>query len=801
MMKKHLFLIFALVPMLLQAQQVRVINSLSLQAIENVSVHSKLTHKTYLTDFEGDVKKVIFSKRDTLFFSHPFYRPLKVAVADLAYVNYTVRMRERSIMLDEVVVSVSKWEQLKKEVPNKVISMNKQEVQFSNPQTSADLLSSTGQVFVQKSQMGGGSPMLRGFAANAVLIVVDGVRMNNAIYRSGNLQNVISLDPAILEKTEVIFGPGSVIYGSDALGGVMNFSTKKPELSNSDRTNVKANALTRYATANLENTAHFDINVGFKKFASLSSFTYSHFSDLKTGSVRSSGFPDWGKRPEYVRVLAAGDSIVSNSDPDRQVYSGYGQQFLLQKFIFKPGKNFETGYNFQYATTTDIPRYDRLVQYAGDKLKYAEWYYGPQKWQMHQLYANYSKKSLIHDEVKFIFAWQNYQESRHSRKLNNPIKVNRFENVNVASVNLDFEKDLSEKTNLFYGMESVYNHVTSTANSEYAYTGATGPASTRYPDGGSNYRSSAIYINVKNNRNRHFTFLAGARYNLFYIQSKFIDTTYYNFPFTEIEMMPNALNGGISMVYRPDKTWQLNYNLSSGFRAPNIDDLAKIFDSEPGVIIVPNEDLKPEYTYNADFSVIKKVSDKFRGEITLFYTHLNNAMVRRDFTFSGRDSIFYDGELSKVEALVNAGEAFIAGGSFNVLVDLGENMYITSSLTYSYGMDQTENIPLRHVPPLFGNTSLVYKSNSFRVDIYSNYSGRKDFNDMAPSEQSKSYLYAPDGSSPAWYTLNIKSSYQVNQQIQINLGVENILDHHYRTYSSGISAPGRNIYFALRASI
>ena len=84
------------------------------------------------------------------------------------------------------------------------------DARLRNPQTTADLLGQIGSVFIQKSQMGGGSPMIRGFATNRVLMVADGVRMNNAIYRSGNNQNIISIDPFSLEDAEVIFGPGSI---------------------------------------------------------------------------------------------------------------------------------------------------------------------------------------------------------------------------------------------------------------------------------------------------------------------------------------------------------------------------------------------------------------------------------------------------------------------------------------------------------------------------------------------------------------------------------------------------------------
>ena len=131
--------------------------------------------------------------------------------------------------LDEVFISFNKWEQNSKEIPNMIEKVNLRDARLRNPQTTADLLGQIGSVFIQKSQLGGGSPMIRGFATNRVLMVVDGVRMNNAIYRSGNIQNIISIDPLSLDGAEVVFGPGSLIYGSDAIGGVMDFHTLEPK--------------------------------------------------------------------------------------------------------------------------------------------------------------------------------------------------------------------------------------------------------------------------------------------------------------------------------------------------------------------------------------------------------------------------------------------------------------------------------------------------------------------------------------------------------------------------------------------
>ena len=201
--------------------------------------------------------------------------------------NKTIYLTESAVDLGEFLVLANKRVQAKSEVPSSLISIKSSEIQFNNSQTSADLLGASGEVFIQKSQLGGGSPMIRGFSANRILIVVDGIRMNNAIFRSGNLQNVISIDPNMVELTEVIMGPGSVMYGSDALGGVMNFHTYKPQLSfTKDSIVSRSTAMVRYASANQERTIHVNTNIGGNKLGAVFGITASRFGNLRSGSVR-----------------------------------------------------------------------------------------------------------------------------------------------------------------------------------------------------------------------------------------------------------------------------------------------------------------------------------------------------------------------------------------------------------------------------------------------------------------------------------------------------------------------------------
>jgi hemoglobin/transferrin/lactoferrin receptor protein len=283
--------------------------------------------------------------------------------------------------LGEVVVSANRFEQQRKNIPQSTEVIRAESMAFDNLQTSADVIQNTGNILVQKSQLGGGSPIIRGFETNKVLLVIDGVRMNNAIYRAGHLQNIITLDNAAMDKIEILYGPGSVMYGSDALGGVMHFFTKDPVLG-LDGSNVKhGSAFARYSTADEEITAHLDFSIGGSKWGSLTSFTYSDFGDLTQGANRSDEYPDFGKRPFYVEQENGEDVTIVNPDPEVQVGSAYTQYDILQKFVYRASDAVTHKLNLQYSTSSDVPRYDRLTQLSpsgsGDP-RYSEWYYGPQ---------------------------------------------------------------------------------------------------------------------------------------------------------------------------------------------------------------------------------------------------------------------------------------------------------------------------------------------------------------------------------------------------------------------------------------
>lgn len=715
--------------------------------------------------------------------------------------GFAIALTPAAFSMDQIIISASRWSQSAREVPGRVTTISARQSRLQNPQTAADMLWTSGEVFVQKSQQGGGSPMIRGFATNRLLYAVDGVRMNTAIFRSGNIQNVISLDPFATESTEVLFGPGSVIYGSDAIGGIMSFTTLTPRLSTEDEPVIKGNAVARYSSANDEKTTHFDINAGWRKWSLLTSLSSNDFGDLRMGSDG----PEEYLRHTYIQRQNGTDVIVTNTDPHVQRPTGYQQINLMQKVRFAPNEDWDLQYALHYSATTLYSRYDRLLRLRQGLPRSAEWNYGPQKWLMHNFSVSHSGRSALYDQVSLRLAYQQFEESRIERDLNRPTRFIRIEEVDAYSANLDFLKAVRSRHYFFYGLEAVINDVTSSGTNENVVTDESVAGPSRYPL--ATWSSYAAYLNYKLRISEKMIFQSGARINAFAIDADFSNNLpFFPFPFADAKLNRSALTGSAGIVINPSQELTLSFNLSTGFRAPNVDDIGKVFDSEPGSVVIPNTGLSAEQAYNAEFGIAKVFGHRVRIDLTGYYTSLQNALVRRNFQLNGMDSILYHGELSQVQAIQNAASAYVYGVQAGIELKLGKGFSLYSRFNYQDGeeeLDDGSRSPLRHAAPWFGVTRLAYAAELMDLQLYAMYSGQVSYENLSPEARAADFIYAVDDMgrpyAPGWWTLNFKAAYPISDVFTISAGMENILDKRYRPYSSGIVSPGRNVILSVRA--
>ncbi len=736
-----------------------------------VNVYTENFKFNDITDENGQAIIKGLNYRDVVLFSYIGYKTLELPI-------YKIRSKNGQLLMELDIIEILGLEVVGRrddpvnEIPYQVERITSKDIQLSSAQTSADLLEKDGGLFVQKSQMGGGSPIIRGFEANRVLLVVDGVRMNNAIYRNGHLQNAITIDPAILEQAEVIYGPGSLTYGSDALGGVVHYRTKDPELAYGPDEDIilKTNASYRYAYANEENAFHVDFNQGKKKWGTLTSFSFVDYGHLISGNVRPEAYPEFGKKlfraPLITTITPVEKFEVEKTN--KQWGTEYSQIDFLQKIKFQPNDNVYFVANMQWSLSSNIHRYDNLadtISSARD-LKWIEWFYGPQQRILGSIKARLLNQKHF-DRGTIIASFQKVDEDRLSRKFGKNWRSVSEVDVYVYSLTADFDKFLTddERTTLSYGFDLSRNNVISDAFEVYAPQGdqqgdinRTGDdIITRYPSGGSSMNAYGAYSNLKwRSKDNVLAAEAGLRYSYVQLKGFFGPNDPISWPqnyIDGIELNNGALTFGTGLTANTKNKWQFRGLVASAFRSPNIDDFAQIREKN-GFITVPNTELKPEKALTFEVTVGKQLgtiktdkSGKKSGlslnlSATVFNTNLRDALTRKNFTLpDGSITLTRDEELLEIQANVNATTANIRGLSANVILKIGENFEFQSNINFTKGTSRFQDeiagikidtiVPFGHIPPMYGKTSLTFNLGKWKIAPTIRYNGRKRPNDYS----------------------------------------------------------------------
>ncbi|MFT4662689.1 MAG: hemoglobin/transferrin/lactoferrin receptor protein, partial [Patiriisocius sp.] len=584
----------------------------------------------------------------------------------------------------------------------------------------------------------------------------------------------------------------------DALGGVVHYHSIDPAFS--DSSTFKLSTSLKHATAAQENSAHVHVQYLGKKFTSLSSFSYADFGDLKMGTNRAHGDDEWGLVNDFVVPVNGVDEQRVNSDPNIQKNSGYHQYDLAQKLKFKLSDKAVLKFNGQYSTTSDIPRFDRYNDYRDGVLREAEWYYGPQQRVLLSGSLDLKPNRKWSDKTTITAAYQRIDEDRITRRFGSANRFTREEDVKVYSLNADMVKGFSDDKKLFYGLEITSNDVVSSAFVEDIFTGDTAPGLTRYPNGGSTFNTAAGYISYLNPFHEKWQYNVGLRYNIIESESTFNTNEFFELPFDQVTLSNSALTGSAGLKYNHDENLSLRLLTSSGFRAPNIDDYGKVFDRD-GFVVVPDDRLTPEYALNGESGFTKRFFDKkFEVDASFFYTQILDAIVQRDFLLNGNDSLSLEGEVSRIQSNQNASEARIYGYSVGLEYEFNDEWTFNTFLNYTFGEVIEDKEPLAHIPPFFAKAELSYEKKDLSAGLYVHYHDVKSKSRMA-SGRTDNPNEGLNGYFPAWHTINARVAYDITKSLTVQLAAENILDTHYKAFASGLSAPGRNFIFVLRANI
>jgi len=807
--------VFLCVAIFGMAQQVVVKDAVTHEVLAGVSIFD--TEKTHLetTAKNGKAQLDGFDAAASLSFSHMGYQMQTLQKSHIKSAQ-VIWMTPNTEQLGEIVLSVSRSSDKKQRLAQQVGIISEQEIAQISPENTAVLLREVPGVRVQQSQGGGGSPVLRGFEANRVLLVVDGVRLNNAIFRSGHVHNALSVDPLSLSRAEVIFGPSSVGYGSDALGGVIHFYTRTPLINQHKKLRIAGSSSYTFAQNTSKQSAVIEYSA--PKWAVLQQVSYSQFGDIVMGKRRAHGYDNWGKVFEYSQNSDTNYKALpsKNNNPNLQRNSGYEQVDILQKWIYHTTNGIKFTLNLQGSQSGNIPRFDKLSETTDDALRFARWEYGPQKRLLISPQISFvGNKPWLHSG-KIIAAVQFLEESRIKRKFASLNRETQREQLTVFSLNADFKAKSQKGRDWSYGLEMTHNQVRSSAFAQELYVVANEivglksktPIPTRYPSGGSTYATFAGYVDYRHDINPKSTLSFGARHTITELNAAWTEQALIDARLAHAYQKHQSSNVTLGYSYKPNTQWQLKALFSTGFRAPNIDDLGKTRENQ-GILSVPNLELNPEYIYSTDIGIRKQWSNGSFVETNGYYAFVQDYIARESYIVTHDTStldlhtIMYSGDEVKTSANINVGTVRVCGLSAQSKWMISPKIAYRGTLTYTRGFGNNFSGNLPSISPLFITQKIQWQLRKGDLSLQWHHAQRKTPETYSPwgedgLEETPVLANGSFAGTPTWHRWDVQFALPLSDTINLSGGIYNLWDTHYREFASGISAPGRSAKLVLR---
>ncbi|HES60020.1 MAG TPA: TonB-dependent receptor, partial [Caldithrix sp.] len=556
----------------------------------------------------------------------------------------TIRLTQKILLSEEFIITADRIEKDPFESSSAINVISQSEITERAAKTSAEALREENGLFVQKTNHGGGSAIIRGLSSNQILILVDGIRLNNSLYRLGNHQYLTTVDNNNIEQIEIVRGPTSTLYGSDAMGGTINLRTRVPEFSSSDFES-NFSLLSRYASADDEKTISLRSGLGIDKFSFSAGFSYKDYDDMRRG-----------RNSDYKRIENSTDGIMQSPN----AYTAYD---FDSKLTYKITEQSSLIAAYQLANQDKVPRYDK---YENDD--YYVWQYHPQKRQLGYLkYQQSFNSHYIHSfntTVSFNKQIEGRQTQRH---MNSDLQKEKDE---AQTLGLTFEaKSILRKHVFIYGTEIYLDKVQSEHFDYDAISGVrTKSTTSRYPDG-AKYNSYGFYLQDEYTLFKNLTTTLGGRFSYFDTQFKLIgmDSTLFSNN-NSYDQSFSSLTFSLGAVYRMTDYFHINLNFGQAFRAPNLSDISKFGESKGNIFEVPNPDLEPEKMSTIDLGIkINQSSLKIDG--SLYYSNIFNLLASADAAFNGSPIILIDSTEFKVKSKQNIGNAYIYGieGAFRYI--------------------------------------------------------------------------------------------------------------------------------------
>lgn len=641
--------------------------------------------------------------------------------------------------LDEIVVSAYRDNTPASKTLEATSTLKTGDIQRNQLRTSPEALVIMPGVFVQKTNHGGGSPFVRGLAGNQTLLLMDGIRLNNATYRYGPNQYFNTVDVFSLERLEALRGGGSVPYGSDAMGGTIQAFTK--ELVFAQRPTWEGQLLARWATQQMEQTLRPELGFSSKKIAAIGGVSWRKFGDLVGGDTTG-----------------------------RQSPSGYRELNADFKARIALTRKIDVTILHQQVAQHNVPVYHKVVLENFEQN------------QMDVQKRNLSYLQLAHHTNKGIWAnWsatvslQQTEEGRSSQKNGSSLLRLESDQVKTLGALVQVNNQIGRHWRIRSGMDYYHDVVKSSRRDLDESTGVSTDKRGLYPNH-STMQSLALF-SMHSYTSGNWEFSAGGRWNAFSLN---VEETGYG----KVALTPNAFVWNGSVGYLPGEHSTIFASVQTSFRAPNIDDLGSLgivdfrFET-PNYLLEPEKSTHYQLGYKWHSSTLQLATYAYRNELR----NLIDRVKLDTQTIQGYP--LYQKE--------NIGRAYIQGLELESKYQFSKNWNLTGGLTCTYGQNLTANEPARRIPPVFGRMAVQFKP-TFGY-ITAEWVAAAKQTRLAQGDIDDNRI--PKGGTPGWHVVNLHFEHEWKPLLIIQLSMLNLLNQDYRTHGSGINGYGRSIFATL----
>lgn len=663
---------------------------------------------------------------------------------------------ELAELLNVRAVTGARHDQRLIDSPRQISVVTAEDLRRRNYQSTPDALADILGVFLQKTNDGAGAPIIRGLVGNQILILVDGIRLNNGAYRLGPNQYLNTIDLNQIERIEVVRGAGSVLYGSDALGGVLNIITRTAGREPGTGA-VGTRWFSRLSSANTGLVGRGEVSLETGALGFVGGLTLKQFGALRggrdTGVQRLTGYDEWDGDGKVAFQLASNQELIVAG---------------------------------QRVTQRHVQRSDVVT--AGTDLK---WMWNPETRALG--YAHYSARELRGPVEHFAVTVSYQQQSEHYQRIvaSAPnIELRHFDQTRSLGANVQLTSSVGPRHLLTYGLDANGDQMTSRREDVSLTTGVSQMAKGVLADG-SRYRSLAAFVQDEIDLSPRLHLNLGARYSSYHPYASVSDASLGVFL---IDSSQGALTGSAHALFRLTSAIDIVGGIGQGFRAPNIDDLT-ILGATGSRFEVPNPALEPERSLNLEAGVRGR-SLGVTGSGTYFVSDIDGLIQRELSTFEGKAfrDVNGDGVRGSGEPLIlqrqNAGRGRIQGVELEAQTRLTNHWTLSGMVVRIVGTEQVTGDPLRRIPPTHGRTVLAWSSGGrLWVDGYSVFASRQAR--LAPGDLTD--VRIPAGGTPGFVTLNARGGVKINETLHATLGLENITNRSYRTHGSGIDSAGTNV--------